>query len=62
VWCDGLTNLEIGWLRDAGYQVPIEAYGRAVFKSMEGKTDSNALKKLYGIDEGKFRLGLWDGT
>jgi hypothetical protein len=42
--------------------VPIEAYGRAVFKSMEGKTDSNALKKLYGIDEGKFRLGLWDGT
>lgn len=62
VWCDGLTSLEIGWLRDAGYQVPIETYGIALVKSLKGKTDSRKLKALYGVELGKFRLGLWDGT
>lgn len=29
LWCDGLTTLEIGWIKEAGYQAPIESYGRA---------------------------------
>lgn len=62
VWCDGLADLEVEWLKDAGYQAPIEAYGRAVIKNLKGKTESEELKELYGVDTGKFRLGLWDGT
>jgi GNAT superfamily N-acetyltransferase len=62
LWCDGLTNLEIGWIREAGYQAPIESYGRAIIKSLSGKTDSEKMKALYGVRLGKFRLGLWDQT
>lgn len=62
VWCDGLTSLEIGWLKQAGYQVPIETYSRTVIKSLNSKTDSRKLKELYGVELGKFRLGLWDWT
>jgi hypothetical protein len=61
-WCDGLTNLEIEWLKGAGYQAPIEAYGRAVIKSLNEKSDSRKLKTLYGVGLGKFRLGPWDAT
>lgn len=42
--------------------MPIEAYGRAVVKSLNEKTDVRKLKALYGVELGKFRLGLWDGT
>jgi GNAT superfamily N-acetyltransferase len=62
LWCDGLTNLEIGWIKEAGYQAPIESYGRTIIKSMTGKTDSEKMKALYGVRLGKFRLGLWDRT
>lgn len=62
LWCDGLTDLEVGWIKEAGYQAPIETYGRAVIKSLSGKTDSEKMKALYGVRLGKFRLGLWDGT
>lgn len=60
--CDGLTSLEIGWLKEAGYQVPIESYGRTVIKSLTCKTDSEKMKALYGVRWGKFRLGFWDQT
>lgn len=62
VWGDGLTNMEIEWLKDAGYQVQIETYGRALVKSLNEKTDPRKLKAMYGVEFGKFRLGLWDGT
>lgn len=62
VWCDGLTNLEIGWLKDADYLGPLEAYGRVLMKSLKGKTDSRKIRGMYGVDLGKFRLGVWDGT
>ena len=62
VWCDGLTGMEIGWLSEAGYQAPLEAYGSFLVKSLKGKTDSNRIRRIYGVDSGKFRIGLWDGT
>lgn len=62
VWCDGLTDLEVGWLSAADYQAPLEAYGSLLFKSLKGKTDSNRIRRIYGMDLGKFRIGLWDGT
>jgi len=62
VRCGGLTNLEIGWIKEAGYRGPIESYGRAIIKSLTGKTDSEKMKALYGVGLGKFRLGLWDHT
>jgi predicted acetyltransferase len=62
VWCDGLTNLEVGWLSEAGYQAPLEAYGSFLVKSLREKTDSNRIERMYGVDSGKFRIGLWDGT
>jgi GNAT superfamily N-acetyltransferase len=62
VWCGGLTNLELGWLKDAGYQVPIESYKRAVIKKLRGEVDPRGVKMLYGVDQGKFRLGIWDET
>ncbi len=62
VLCDGLTDLEIGWLNRASYQAPLEAYGSLLVKSLKGKTDSNRIKRIYGVDSGKFRIGLWDGT
>jgi GNAT superfamily N-acetyltransferase len=62
VWCDGLTDLEIGWLNRAGYQAPLEAYGSFLAKSLKGKTDSNRIRTIYGVDSGRFRIGLWDGT
>ena len=62
VLCDGLTDLEIGWLNRASYQAPLEAYGSLLVKSLKGKTDSNRIRRIYGVDSGKFRIGLWDGT
>jgi hypothetical protein len=62
VWCDGLTNLEIGWLKDAGYLGSLEAYGRVLMKSLKEETDSKKIRGMYGVDLGKFRLGLLDGT
>jgi len=62
VLCDGLTDLEIGWLDRASYQAPLEAYGSFLVKSLKEKTDSNRIKRIYGVDSGKFRIGLWDGT
>lgn len=62
VWCDGLTGLEVGWLSEAGYQAPLEAYGSFLVKSLKGKTDSNRIRRIYGVGSGKFRIGLWDGT
>jgi GNAT superfamily N-acetyltransferase len=62
VWCDGLADLEVGWLSEAGYQAPLEAYGTFLVKSLKGKTDSNRIRRMYGVDSGKFRIGLWDGT
>ena len=62
VRCSGLTKLEIGWIKEAGYQGPIESYGRAIIKSLTGKTDSEKMKALYGVRLGKFRVGLWDNT
>lgn len=62
VWCDGLTRVEVEWLREAGYQVPIEAYGRVMVKSLNESTDPSKMKSLYGVESGKFRLGPWDGT
>ena len=62
VRCSGLTNLEIRWIKEAGYQGPIESYGRTIIKSLTGKTDSEKMKALYGVRLGKFRLGLWDHT
>jgi len=62
LWCDGLTSLEIGWLKDAAYQGPLETYGRAVIKNLNRKTDGRKLRLLYGVETEKFRLGLWDET
>ena len=62
VWCGGLTDLELGWLKDAGYQVPIESYGRAVIKKLRGEVNPRTVKALYGVNQGKFRLGIWDET
>jgi predicted acetyltransferase len=62
VWCDGLADLEISWLKKAGYQGPLEAYGRFLVKSLKQKTDPNRIRKMYGVESGKFRMGLWDGT
>jgi len=62
VWCNGLTNLELGWLKGAGYQVPIESYGRAVIKKLKGELDPHRVKMLYGVNQLKFRLGIWDET
>jgi hypothetical protein len=62
VWCDGLTDFEIGWLNRAGYQAPLEAYGSLLVRPLKEKTDSNRIRTVYGVDSGKFRIGLWDGT
>jgi GNAT superfamily N-acetyltransferase len=62
VWSDGLTDLETSWLRKAGYQGPLEAYGRFLVKSLKQNTDPNRIRKMYGVELGKFRMGLWDGT
>jgi GNAT superfamily N-acetyltransferase len=62
VWCDGLTDREIGWLRKAGFQGPLEAYGRFLVKPLKQKTDPNRIREMYGVELGKFRMGLWDGT
>jgi len=62
VRCSGLTKLEIGWLKEAAYQGPIESYGRAMIKSLTGKNDSDRMKAFYGVRLGKFRVGLWDNT
>lgn len=62
VWCDGLADLEIGWLSKAGYQAPLEGYGSFLVKSLREKTDSSRIRSIYAVDSGKFRLGLWDGT
>jgi GNAT superfamily N-acetyltransferase len=62
VRCSGLTKLEIGWIKEAGYQGPIESYGRAIIKSLTGETDPERMKALYGVRLGKFRIGLWDNT
>ena len=62
VRCSGLTKLEIGWIKEAGYQGPIESYGRAIIKSLTGKSDSEKMKALYGVRLGNFRVGLWDNT
>jgi GNAT superfamily N-acetyltransferase len=62
VLCDCLTDLEIGWLKRASYQAPLEAYGSFLAKSLRGKTDSKMIRRIYGVDSGKFRIGLWDGT
>jgi GNAT superfamily N-acetyltransferase len=62
VSCDGLTNLEIGWLGKAGYKAPLEAYGCVLVKSLGEKTDSSRIRRIYGVDSGKFRIGLWDST
>jgi len=62
VWCDGLTRRELEWLKNAGYDVPIEAYGRALIKYLKGTTDPTKIKKMYGVNAKNFRLGIWDGT
>jgi len=62
VWCSGLTDLEVGWLSEAGYQAPLEGYGSFLVKSLREKTDSSKIRTIYGVDSGKFRLGLWDST
>jgi len=62
VRCDGLTNLEMGWLRRAGYQGPLEAYGSFLVKSLKEKTNPDRIKAMYAVESGKFRIGLWDGT
>jgi GNAT superfamily N-acetyltransferase len=62
VWCDGLTKRESDWFKDTGYEVPIESYGRAVIKDLKKKNDSLVLRKLYGVERGEFRWGVWDGT
>ena len=62
VRCGGLTKLEIGWIKEAGYQGPMESYGRAIIKSLTGETDAERMKALYGVSLGKFRVGLWDNT
>lgn len=62
VWCDGLTNLEIEWLTAAGYQGPLQGYGRFLVTSLKEKTDRNRIAAMYGVDIGKFRMGRWDST
>jgi GNAT superfamily N-acetyltransferase len=62
VSCDGLTDMEIRWLNEAGYQAPVEAYGSFLVKSLKGETDSNRIGIMYGVDSGRFRIGLWDAT
>ena len=56
------TSPQVSWLKEVGFQAPIETYMRLVIKSLEGKSDAEAIKKLYGVDSGRFRLGFWDGT
>jgi hypothetical protein len=58
VRCSGLTKLEVGWLKGVGYEGPMESYGRAIIKSLTGKTDSEKMKTLYGVGLGNFRVGL----
>lgn len=62
VWCDGLTDQETSWLRKAGYQGPLEAYGSFLVKPLRQKFDSSRIREMYGVESGKFRMGLWDGT
>ena len=62
IWCDGLTDLEISWLRKAGYQGPLEAYGSFLVKPLRQKFDSSRIREMYSVESGKFRMGLWDGT
>ena len=62
VWCDGLIDPEIKWLKRAGYEGPLEAYGSFLAKSLNQKTNSHSIKEMYGVALGKFRIGLWDGT
>ena len=62
VWCDGLIDPEIKWLKRAGYEGPLEAYGSFLAKSLKQKTDSHSIREMYGVESDKFRIGLWDGT
>ncbi len=62
VWCDGLIDPESKWLKRAGYEGPLEAYGSFLVKSLNQKTNSQSIKEMYGVALGKFRIGLWDGT
>jgi GNAT superfamily N-acetyltransferase len=62
VGCDGLTRRELEWLKNAGYDVPIETYGATLINYLRGQTDAAGSKRMYGVDIDNFRLGLWDGT
>ncbi len=62
VWCDGLIDPEIKWLKRAGYEGPLEAYGSFLAKSLKQETNSHSIKEMYGVELGKFRIGLLDGT
>ncbi len=62
ILCEGLVAEEIGWLKEAGYIAPVKLYSSTVMKSLKENTDAEALKRMYGVDEGKFRLGEWDST
>ncbi len=62
ILCEGLVDEEIGWLKEAGYIAPVKMYFSTVVKSLKGKTDAEAIRRMYGVDEGKFRLGEWDST
>jgi len=62
VCCDGLIDRELDWFKGTGFEAPVESYSRAIIKDFKGKTDANRMKKLYGVETGKFRCGLWDGT
>jgi len=62
IWCNGLTDLEMRWLQEANYQTPLEGYGSLLMKDLKGKTDLRKLKRIYGVESGRFRIGLWDGT
>ncbi len=62
ILCEGLIRKEVGWLKEAGYIAPVKMYSSTVVKSLKAKTDADAIKRMYGVDEGKFRLGEWDST
>ncbi len=62
ILCEGLTDREIDWLKNAGYKAPIKMYSSTVAKSLREKTNVDAIRGMFGIDEGIFRLGEWDST
>jgi GNAT superfamily N-acetyltransferase len=62
ILCEGLIGEEVGWLKEAGYTAPVKMYSSTVVKSLKGKTDGAAIRQMYGVDEGRFRLGEWDST